>query len=146
MANKVRKPLFERLKTGLDEGIAFAKGTMTLKTVDVPEEPPEIDGTTLASLRQQSAMSQAVFAKLLNVSAKTVQSWEQGVRQPSDASRRLIQIFSEHPEMVCQTVGLPGITLRGVKIVTAGSGRRKIVVQATQVRVAKARRKKPETV
>jgi putative transcriptional regulator len=41
----------------------------------------------LAALRKQTAMSQAVFARLLNVSTKTVQSWEQGVREPSDASR-----------------------------------------------------------
>lgn len=29
---KDRKPLFERLKTGLDEGIRHAKGEITLKT------------------------------------------------------------------------------------------------------------------
>ena len=61
-------------------------------------------------------MSQAVFARLLNVSTKTVQSWEQGVRTPSHASRRLLQIYSQHPEAVCQSVGLPPIKLQGVTI------------------------------
>lgn len=38
-----RKPLFDRLKQGLEEGIAHTKGELTLKTVEIPEEPPEID-------------------------------------------------------------------------------------------------------
>src|SRR5712691_8323428 len=112
MTAKRRKPLFERLKQGLEEGIAHAQGALTLRTVEVPDEPPEIDAKTLAALRTQAAMSQAVFAKLLNVSTKTLQSWEQGLRQPSDASRRLIQIFREEPGMICRIVGLPEIALK----------------------------------
>lgn len=128
MTTKRRKPLFERLKQGLEEGIAHIQGELTLRTVEVPEEPPEIDGKTLAALRAQAAMSQAVFAKLLNVSTKTLQSWEQGVRQPSDASRRLLQVFSEQPEMLCRIVGLPEITLKGVQTKQTASGQRKVVI------------------
>lgn len=126
--HKKRKPLFERLKYGLEEGIENVQGELTLRSVNVPEELPEIDGATLAALRAQSAMSQAVFAKLLNVSTKTLQSWEQGVRQPSDASRRLIQVFSEQPEMFCRMVGLPAISLHGVQTEQTPSGRRKVVI------------------
>ena len=128
MTTKRRKPLFERLKQGLQEGIAHVQGELTLRTVAVPEEPPEIDGETLAALRAQAAMSQAVFAKLLNVSTKTLQSWEQGVRQPSEASRRLLQVFSEQPEMLCRIVGLPEITLKGVQTKQTANGHRKVVI------------------
>ena len=124
-----RKPLFERLSQSLEEGTLYAKGELTLRTVEIPEEPPEITGKTLASLRKQAAMSQAVFAKLLNVSARTVQSWEQGVRQPSDASRRLLQVFCEYPEVVCKTAGLPAVQLHGVTIQHLSGGRRKIVIK-----------------
>jgi putative transcriptional regulator len=72
-------------------------------------------------------MSQAVFAKVLYVSAKTVQSWEQGVRVPSMAARRLIHIFTEQPATVCKIVGLPPVTLRGFKILSVGKGKRRIV-------------------
>lgn len=129
MSSRPRKPLFERLKQGLEEGMAHARGEITLRTVVMPEEPPEIDAETLVSLRGQSAMSQTVFARMLNVSPKTVQSWEQGVRTPSHASRRLIQIFSEHPETVCRSVGLPPVTLHGVTIQKVSPGHRKIVIQ-----------------
>ena len=43
MTAKRRKPVFERLKQGLEEGIAHAQGALTLRTVEVPEVPPEID-------------------------------------------------------------------------------------------------------
>jgi len=133
MTAKSRKPLFERLQQGLIEAIAFSKSELNLKTVELPDEPPEIDAATLTALRKQTAMSQAVFARLLNVSTKTVQSWEQGVREPSDASRRLIHIFSEQPEVVCRVVGLPAVQLEGVKVVSHGRGRR-IVVERTGTR------------
>jgi hypothetical protein len=51
MAIKARKPLFERLKAGLEEGIAHARGKLTLKTVVVPLAPPEIDAKTIVALR-----------------------------------------------------------------------------------------------
>jgi putative transcriptional regulator len=126
-----RKPLAERLKASLEEAIRHARGEITLKTttVELPDEPPEIDAPTLVAIRDQSGMSQAVFARLLNVSTKSVQSWEQGVRTPSHASRRLIQIYSQHPETVCRSVGLPPIALQGVTIEEASSGRRRIVVK-----------------
>jgi putative transcriptional regulator len=127
MATKTREPFFERLKTGLKEGIAHARGELTLKTVEVPEAPPEIDAKTLAALREGAAMSQAIFAKVLYVSSKTVQSWEQGDRVPSMASRRLIQLFAEEPGIVCKVVGLPAVELHGFKIVESGKGKRRIV-------------------
>jgi putative transcriptional regulator len=129
--HKVRRPLGERLKTSLEEGIRHVRREITLKTtvVELPDEPPEIDAPTLVAIRDQSRMSQAVFARLLNVSTRTVQSWEQGLRTPSHASRRLIQIYSQHPETVCKSVGLPPIRLRGIRIEKNTSGNSKIVVQ-----------------
>src|SRR5271155_3267606 len=130
MAKKPRKPFFERLKAGLEEGIAHAKGERTLKTVAVPEAPPEIDARTLVALRQAAEMSQAVFAKVLYVSPKTVQSWEQGLRVPSMAARRLIHLFTAQPGTVCQVVGLPAVELRGFTILSVGKGKRRIVTDA----------------
>jgi len=132
MKTTARRPLFERLRQGLEEGISHARGELTLRTVKVPEEPPEIDAKTLAALRDRAAMSQAVFARMLNVSTRTLQSWEQGLRQPSDASRRLIQIFSSDPAVLCRSAGLPEIQLDGVEIEERPTGRRRIVVKAVR--------------
>ena len=42
MATKPREPLPERIKAGLAEALAHAKGELTLKTVVVPEAAPDI--------------------------------------------------------------------------------------------------------
>ena len=138
-----RLPVAEQIRKGLEEAIRHARGEITLKTTtyDLPEEPPEIDAETLVALRDQSMMSQAVFARMLNVSTKTVQSWEQGVRTPSHASRRLIQIYSEHPETVCRSVGLPPVTLKGVSIEQVAPGHMKIVIKG----VSAVRKSRPKT-
>jgi putative transcriptional regulator len=125
-----RRPLFDRLKTGLEESLAHARGELTLRTIEVPSEPPEIDPKNIAALRERAGMSQAVFASVLNVSSKTVQSWEQGVRKPSSQVRRLIQVFSERPDVFCDVIGMTQVRLKGVRVVDAGRGRRKIVVGA----------------
>jgi len=125
-----RKPFFDRLKSGLEESLAHARGELSLRTIEVPSAPPEIDPKNVAALRERAGMSQAVFASVLNVSAKTVQSWEQGVRRPSPHVRRLIQVFSERPDVFCDIIGMTQVQLKGVRVVDAGRGRRKIVVGA----------------
>jgi DNA-binding transcriptional regulator YiaG len=134
MAHETRKPFFERLKEGLKESIAHARGELPLKTTVVPAAPPEIDARTIVAMRQAANMSQTVFASVLFVSAKTVQSWEQGVRVPSMAARRLIHIFAEQPATVCQVVGLPAVQLPGIKVVSAGNGKRRIVMESRKAK------------
>jgi putative transcriptional regulator len=104
-----RKPLFERLKTGLEEAIRHAKGEINLKTTTlaIPDRPPEINADELMHVRLKSGMSQAVFARMLNISTKTVQSWERGQSRPSQAALRLIQVFREDPSGLFELVGMP---------------------------------------
>lgn len=48
--------------------------------------------------RQQTGLSQTSFAKLLGVSVRTFQEWEQGRRQPTGAAKTLIAIARHSPE------------------------------------------------
>jgi putative transcriptional regulator len=93
----------------LEEAILHAKGEITLKTtiIEMPDPPPEFSAKEITSLRLQSGMSQAVFAQVLNVSPKTVQSWEHGQRRPSQAALRLIQVFRQDPSSLLEAVGMP---------------------------------------
>jgi putative transcriptional regulator len=50
----------------------------------------------IRDIRHRAHLSQAVFAKVLNVEPVTVQKWEQGAKKPSGASLRLLQIFDQH--------------------------------------------------
>ena len=52
------------------------------------------------SARKKSGLSQTEFAKLLGVSVRTLQEWEQGRRQPSGAAKTLIAIAEHRPEVL----------------------------------------------
>jgi putative transcriptional regulator len=93
--------LFDRLKQGLEDGIGHERGTRKLRTTEVvvPEPPRAYTADDVRQLRTRLNLSQLGFARLLQVSNKTVQSWEQGVRRPQQSSARLLQ-FIQHPEML----------------------------------------------
>ena len=107
MKTKTRQISFaESLRQGLKEGIKFAKGELTLRTVKVPSPPAAIAAKEVIALREKARMSQTVFARVLNVSTKTVQSWEQGQRRPSHAALRMLQVFRSKPQLVCEVAGV----------------------------------------
>jgi putative transcriptional regulator len=112
MSERKRRPLFERLKLGLEDGIRYAKRELTLRSAVVPAPPPPLTARDVADLRQQLRMSQGLFAQVLNVSTKTVQSWEQGRRSPSHASLRLLQVIKEDPQIISNVIGITAATLR----------------------------------
>ncbi len=100
MSDHEKATLFERLKKGLEESIAFSRGELSLKTTVLPIPPPPASPQRVVSLRRKLKMSQSVFAATLNVSPKLVQSWEQGVRKPARGDLRLIQIIARQPHIV----------------------------------------------
>ncbi len=57
-------------------------------------------GNEVASARLKTGLSQAEFAQVLQISARTLQEWEQGRRSPSGAAKALIQIAFRHPEII----------------------------------------------
>ncbi len=52
----------------------------------------------IAATREGMGLSQAQFARLLGVSVRTLQEWEQGRRAPSGAARTLILIANRNPK------------------------------------------------
>lgn len=54
----------------------------------------------IAAARLKSDLSQAQFARLLGVSIRTLQDWEQGRREPSGAAKTLIQIATRRPDVL----------------------------------------------
>ena len=61
-----------------------------------------IEMLPVTAARMKSGLSQADFAKLLGVSVRTLQDWEQGRRQPSGAARTLITIAEQQPKVLKQ--------------------------------------------
>jgi putative transcriptional regulator len=54
----------------------------------------------VVSARMKSGLPQSAFAKLLGVSIRTLQDWEQGRREPSGAAKTLITIAERRPEVL----------------------------------------------
>lgn len=52
---------------------------------------------SVSSVREKTGLSQAEFARLLGVSVRTLQEWEQGRRAPSGAARTLLLIAAKNP-------------------------------------------------
>ena len=98
-----RRSLFERIAQGLEDGIAHERGERKLrvKQIVIPDPPKSYSADDVRRLRNHLKLSQPGFARLLQVSPKTVQSWEQGARSPRQSAARLLQ-FIEHPEMLVE--------------------------------------------
>ena len=99
MSEHEKASLFDRLRRGLAESVAFSKGELTLVTTELPVPPPKPGPKEILSLRKEYRMSQAVFAAVVNVSVRTVQSWEYGLREPSDAALRMLQVLRREPNI-----------------------------------------------
>ena len=56
--------------------------------------------TIAASTRLNTGLTQQQFAKLLGVSVRTLQEWEQGRRQPTGAAKTLFKIAQRQPEVL----------------------------------------------
>ena len=53
-----------------------------------------------AEARASVGLSQKEFALLLGVSARTLQDWEQGRREPTGAAKTLLRVAVAHPEVL----------------------------------------------
>ncbi len=88
---------FKDLKAGLEEAIAHKQGKIQLRseTIEVPEPPAEYKQKDIKKIRVSISVSQSFFARMLNVSIKTVQSWEAGERRPNHSALRLIELIDK---------------------------------------------------
>ncbi len=66
----------------------------------VKDEVIPAERAMVAAARAATGLSQATFAKLLGVSVRTLQEWEQGRKAPSGAAATLLKVAAKHPEVL----------------------------------------------
>jgi len=97
----MKNEFFEELRQSLNEALQHARGERNdLRVTTLPRPPKQISKTEIAAFRRKMKCSQSVFARYLNVSVKTVQSWEQGLGKPSGAALKLLTIARERPDVM----------------------------------------------
>ena len=64
------------------------------------ERVSKVNLSAVAEARASVGLSQQEFAVLLGVSARTLQDWEQGRREPTGAARTLLKVAVKHPKVL----------------------------------------------
>lgn len=86
------KDLCETLQSGVP-----LESRYTVHTVRLKNGPKDYDAKAVKATRVRIGASQAIFAQLVGVSVKLVQSWEQGARRPQKIARRLLDEINANP-------------------------------------------------
>lgn len=89
----------EQAMTGRELGEEILAAVKQMKAGRAARET-QVELTPAAQARANVGLSQSRFAALLGVSARTLQEWEQGRREPTGAARTLLRVAVAHPEIL----------------------------------------------
>jgi DNA-binding transcriptional regulator YiaG len=90
--------LFADLLSSLKEAAAISKG-------DLPaSRRHQFAIADVRAIREQTGLSQSDFAKLMHVSPKTLQNWEQARRQPTGPALALLKLVALEPQWALKTL------------------------------------------
>jgi putative transcriptional regulator len=96
-ANRVTETLLETAKDmhalGIFNDSEYAKITMRHVGKKKPATAKPLSGDQIRALRERSHMSQAVFARHLNVTTGYVSQLERGAKRPSGAALVLLNVI-----------------------------------------------------
>jgi putative transcriptional regulator len=89
----------QELINSMQELMDYSEGKIDLRTTKLNISPvcDTISVEDIKETRRVLGMSQSIFALVLGVSKKTVESWEAGRYTPDGAARRLITIMQSDP-------------------------------------------------
>jgi len=92
----------QNLIQAMQELIGYAEGKIDLRTTRLNVSPvcETISAAEIKETRKKLGMSQSVFAIVIGVSKKTIESWEAGRYTPDGAARRLISIINYDPSFL----------------------------------------------
>lgn len=93
---RTRSPVLEAVHEGardlLEMGFIDKRRMAEFDALCLPPVP-KYTRTRIVALRRRLQLSQAVMASVLNTSVSTVRKWEQGDKQPSGPSLKLLDLL-----------------------------------------------------
>jgi len=97
---KKNKSSKEEQRTPATTGAEKSGIKLDLRSVELPARPRLMKPADIRALRESLNASQSLFARLLNVSSNAVESWEQGIREPRQATLKLLHIARKNPDIL----------------------------------------------
>lgn len=88
----MKDDMFNELLKSVKEMDQIAKGKKKASRRFTFEEPE------VKTIREQTGLSQTHFARLIGVSKRTLENWEQGRRHPTGPARALLKIVETNPK------------------------------------------------
>lgn len=94
----MEKELFNDLVQSLKEAGAIARAEAK------PSRQYKLTPLDAKAVREQTGLSQHEFARLIHVSIKTLQNWEQHRRNPTGPAAALLKIVSTAPDVAIKAL------------------------------------------
>lgn len=91
------KTAFGKIKAGLEDALAFARGEADPASYRVHLPPPQID---VRRLRRRLGLTQRDFAARFGFSLARVRDWEQGRSRPDGAMQAYLLVIEREPKAV----------------------------------------------
>lgn len=88
--------VFESIRQGLTEALAFAEG----HDVDANVHQVAIPVVDVAAIRASTGLSQSAFANSIGVAKGTLLNWEHGRRRPTGPAQVLLAMIAKRPSLV----------------------------------------------
>jgi putative transcriptional regulator len=94
----MKKQMFEELLGSVREAGAILRGQKK------PSRRTVIGGPGVRAIRERTSLSQSEFARLIGVSVKTLQNWEQNRRRPTGPAAALLSIIDHDPALAVKAI------------------------------------------
>ena len=94
----MEKTLFDDLVQSLKEAKDISKGKAKAS------RRFEVKSPDVKAVRERIGLSQSDFARLMRVSIKTLQNWEQHRRNPTGPAAALLKIVSTAPDLALRSL------------------------------------------
>jgi putative transcriptional regulator len=94
-----RDRIVQAMIDGMREIVAFEKGEH-VEGVRITVIEPEFP----ADVRKKLKLNRPQFARLIGVSERTLEGWEQGRTKPTGAARSLLRVASRNPRAVLEAL------------------------------------------
>ena len=105
MIESMKSAIVETVQYMVDNSLPTSFTEKELNALGVVIPPIEMNSKHIKEIRDKAHLSQAVFAKLLNVSSSAIKHWEQGNRNPTGSTKVLLEVLEREPHILDYRLG-----------------------------------------